>query len=290
MLPPHSQQPKRPAGPSLIRFGKHVRVEDVADEQDPSGRPNNVPSSSGQHVGEAHRAEPAGDGHHIHGQQPKQQDTQRGQTTEQHHSTEDKKERPQADGQPQTHEHFTSPGVGATPQNPGVFLHTTSNPTMALGYSQGYSFLPTQVTATKAGAQVAINAIGSTYQPNLPSTMQDPNIGVNLPHITTYIGTPNMTDYRNVDFQNGALNHPQGLHFQPPVPDTTYGPMTHIYVPRHDSIAPQVVAGGPVQVCHPHSRAQWPAAAHVQMATRPATALVPAQDATFMLSYLVYAS
>ncbi|KAL2752777.1 hypothetical protein ACRALDRAFT_1072617 [Sodiomyces alcalophilus JCM 7366] len=37
----------------------------------------------------------------------------------------------------------------------------------------------------------------------------------------------NMGDYQTP--------RPDGLHFQPPVPDTTYGPMTHLYVPRFDN-------------------------------------------------------
>lgn len=95
---------------------------------------------------------------------------------------------------------------------------------------------------------------------------------------------------RNTDYQNGAPYHPQGLHFQPPVPDTTYGPMTHIYVPRHDGVAPHLVPGGPAQVCNPYSSAQWPVAAHIQMGTRPTTALVPVQHASFVPSYSFYAS
>lgn len=87
-----------------------------------------------------------------------------------------------------------------------------------------------------------------------------------------------------------TTNNPQGLHFQPPVPDTTYGPMTHMYVPRHDNVAPHFVPGGPAQVCNPYSSAQWPAAAHIQMVTRPTTAMVQVQHASFVPSYSFYAS
>lgn len=89
-----------------------------------------------------------------------------------------------------------------------------------------------------------------------------------------------MAYYRN--------SHPQGLHFQPPVPDTTYGPMTHIYVPRQDNIAAPIVPGGPAQVCNPSG--QWPAATQIQMAMHPNTALVPVQHTSFVPSHPLYAS
>ncbi|ROT35951.1 hypothetical protein SODALDRAFT_54992, partial [Sodiomyces alkalinus F11] len=47
----------------------------------------------------------------------------------------------------------------------------------------------------------------------------------------------NMGDYQTP--------RPDGLHFQPPVPDTTYGPMTHLYVPRFDNGAVPVYAQQP---------------------------------------------
>ncbi len=37
-----------------------------------------------------------------------------------------------------------------------------------------------------------------------------------------------MAYYRN------AAPPPCGVNFQPPVPDTTFGPMPHVYVPRFD--------------------------------------------------------
>ncbi|OHW95018.1 hypothetical protein CSPAE12_06288 [Colletotrichum incanum] len=42
----------------------------------------------------------------------------------------------------------------------------------------------------------------------------------------------NMADYQNVAPPAG------GLHFQPPVPDTTHGVMQHVYVPRFDNGMP----------------------------------------------------
>ncbi|KAF5138733.1 hypothetical protein E5D57_002519 [Metarhizium anisopliae] len=57
----------------------------------------------------------------------------------------------------------------------------------------------------------------------------------------TYFPAANMGDYQN------CAPPPTGVNFQPPVPDTTFGPMPHVYVPRFD--------GGPVYggggVVHP---------------------------------------
>ncbi|KAL7812455.1 hypothetical protein V8C44DRAFT_364420 [Trichoderma aethiopicum] len=45
----------------------------------------------------------------------------------------------------------------------------------------------------------------------------------------TYIGSP----IAMADYQNAAPMH-TGVNFQPPVPDTTFGPIPHVYVPRFD--------------------------------------------------------
>ncbi|KAI9167500.1 hypothetical protein HJFPF1_03628 [Paramyrothecium foliicola] len=50
----------------------------------------------------------------------------------------------------------------------------------------------------------------------------------------------NMGDYQN------TVPPPTGLNFQPPVPDTTFGPMQHVYVPRFDGgFVPGVHVGLP---------------------------------------------
>ncbi|KAH7143908.1 hypothetical protein EDB81DRAFT_935355 [Dactylonectria macrodidyma] len=50
----------------------------------------------------------------------------------------------------------------------------------------------------------------------------------------TYIGLHQQPPQANMgDYQNSAPP-PTGVHFQPPVPDTTFGPIPHVYVPRHD--------------------------------------------------------
>lgn len=61
----------------------------------------------------------------------------------------------------------------------------------------------------------------AAYQPYLPYTPFHNNITA-APVIA-------MGDYQNTSPPN------IGLNFQPPVPDTTYGPMQHTYVPRFDN-------------------------------------------------------
>lgn len=50
------------------------------------------------------------------------------------------------------------------------------------------------------------------------------------------------------DYGNGFMPN-TGQHFQPPVPDTTYGPIQHTYYPRYDS-APRA-AGSDIPVTNP---------------------------------------
>lgn len=82
-----------------------------------------------------------------------------------------------------------------------------------------------------------------------------------LPTPITYIGIPSSQHHHHhqhpqplsfttmADYQNAAPM-PAGVNFQPPVPDTTFGPMPHVYVPRFDgSYVPAAVQVGlsPVQ-------------------------------------------
>ncbi|PFH60910.1 hypothetical protein XA68_10108 [Ophiocordyceps unilateralis] len=55
----------------------------------------------------------------------------------------------------------------------------------------------------------------------------------------TFIGQPQpvMPDYSN------TAPHPVGFNFQPPVPDTTFGPMSHLFVPRFDAVPTPSPAG-----------------------------------------------
>ncbi|KAK1239062.1 hypothetical protein MKX08_006123 [Trichoderma sp. CBMAI-0020] len=49
-----------------------------------------------------------------------------------------------------------------------------------------------------------------------------------LQHQHLFTTTASMADYQN------AAPMPSGVNFQPPVPDTTFGPIPHVYVPRFD--------------------------------------------------------
>ncbi|KAG9253893.1 uncharacterized protein F5Z01DRAFT_637104 [Emericellopsis atlantica] len=45
----------------------------------------------------------------------------------------------------------------------------------------------------------------------------------------------------------------KGVNFQPPVPDTTYGPMTHVYIPRFDNgLGPHPTPGQPMPQSAPY--------------------------------------
>lgn len=293
MAPPHHPKSNKPFVFNPAGTEKHARFEDVPDEEMPSVRPKNIFGPAAQPRGEARHGHPSGEAHRVPVHQPKEGgDRAHSLEAQRVHAaqkpTQDKKpeKKSQEKAPAETHEQFSAPGVGATPQTVGVFLHTSANPAMALGYTQGYSTLPYQATTQAVpGANIVTTpSNGHTYY-HLPS--QDPGLGANPALNTTYIGTRNMTYSRDNDFQYGAPHNPQGLHFQPPVPDTTYGPMTHTYVPRQDAVVPQVAAvGAPVQVCYPYY------AAHVPVATRPAahTALVPVAHASIMPSGTFYAS
>lgn len=65
------------------------------------------------------------------------------------------------------------------------------------------------------------------------------------------------TNNNMADYQNCAAPH-TGVNFQPPVPDTTFGPIQHLYVPRFDGSfqvgvsfpsVPTVVAAAAAAVC-----------------------------------------
>ncbi|SPO02782.1 uncharacterized protein DNG_05457 [Cephalotrichum gorgonifer] len=276
MAPPQSNL-SRPLGISPTKTGKHVRIEDDPEDQILMGRcPHESPGSRVQTPGGNQHGYRLGDEDqcvyqskedmdHVYSQDKSHQVQQtaqyqkHGQKLEQSH---------QKSGQPETHEQSSAPRVGATPQTPGVYLHTSINPTMSvgLGYAHGYPVLPTQPSAP-------VNNI--LHQPFL----QDLNPGVN-PFNTTYIGARNMTYYRNTHSQQGSRYDPLALHFQPPVPDTTYGPMTHIYVPGQDPPGLHAPADGPVQVRHFtfNVQSQGPVAkppTHALMVVQPATVQVP---------------
>ncbi|QYT00552.1 hypothetical protein H0G86_007632 [Trichoderma simmonsii] len=116
-----------------------------------------------------------------------------------------------------------------------------------------------------------------------------------LPTAITYIGHTQPLNIAMADYQNAAPM-PVGINFQPPVPDTTFGPMPHVYVPRFDgSYMPAAVQVGlpsqptvaGVPVAHPsYVVAQQPAVVPqpfvgqqpVMIGGQPAPAAIPVQQ------------
>lgn len=115
------------------------------------------------------------------------------------------------------------PAVGSAPGSafPGGQWHTSPDPTRSLGSAQvfyhnfapqGHGPLPCPQNITYIGAPCP-----PTDQPTW--------------------GTAMAADYAN------AAPPPTGTNFQPPVPDTTYGPMMHTFMPRFDGPGANMVPG-----------------------------------------------
>lgn len=73
-----------------------------------------------------------------------------------------------------------------------------------------------------------------SFHPNF-NNPQFPTSGSPGPPVT-YIGLQHQPGPANMagDYSNTAPP-PTGVNFQPPVPDTTFGPMNHVYYPRFDN-------------------------------------------------------
>ncbi|KND92359.1 hypothetical protein TOPH_03097, partial [Tolypocladium ophioglossoides CBS 100239] len=106
-----------------------------------------------------------------------------------------------------------------------------------------------------------------------------------------HLASPIMASYSN------AGPPPAGVNFQPPVPDSTFGPMPHVYVPRFDAAGPPAhgVPFQSAQVGLPVSPVQFlPVVAAVASAEMPATTaaafsvLVP--KTCYLNGYTYYAS
>ena len=150
MAAPHHHQPSRPSGPGHTGADKHVRIDEVPDDQNPSGVLKNDTLSGGTICGQTgHHS--LGEDHHPQKQQSKNQEGHRepppGQDcgTKQPPRDHGAEQKVKDSAQRQTHQQFSAPAVGATPQAPGVLLHTSANPTMALGASPGFPLLPNHV-------------------------------------------------------------------------------------------------------------------------------------------------
>lgn len=157
---------------------------------------------------------------------------------------------PPSDNQP-----ASFPQVGAPPSS-GAFgsgpWHTAADPTQSLSSQPGGGF----ASATAGPGPGPGPGLAPTHffhpavHPSNPAGfhLDNNNNACNwLPHLNAppipYIGqlppqqfvpqqftgpAASMANYQN------AAPQPTGVNFQPPVPDTTFGPIPHVYVPRFD--------------------------------------------------------
>ncbi|KAJ4119957.1 hypothetical protein NW768_010547 [Fusarium equiseti] len=129
---------------------------------------------------------------------------------------------------------FPALGLGANQ----LQWHYSANPTQSLGHQLPTSFIssPPQTFQQQLFSPPQFHpASYISTGPNNITPSPSPT-----PTPITYIGVGPQSPALNLhqsntmgDYQNAAPPV-HGLHFQPPVPDTTFGPMQHVYVPRHD--------------------------------------------------------
>ncbi|WAO92808.1 Hypothetical protein NCS54_01032900 [Fusarium falciforme] len=131
---------------------------------------------------------------------------------------------------------FPALGVAANSQ---LQWHTSANPTQSLRHQ-----LPTGPGGfiSPPPQQAAYFSLPQQHHPQIhPASYINAPAGTH--NTVTYIGvgppSNTMGDYQN------AAPPPNGVHFQPPVPDTTFGPMQHVYVPRFDGGLAGVQVGLP---------------------------------------------
>lgn len=99
----------------------------------------------------------------------------------------------------------------------------------------------------------------------------------------TYFPGANMGDYQN------CAPPPTGVNFQPPVPDTTFGPMPHVYVPRFDG-GPVYGGGGVVHVSPPYSSFLSPSSCLFAAPSVRPTITVVSPKTFYVRGYNYYAS
>ncbi|KOS19753.1 hypothetical protein ESCO_001161 [Escovopsis weberi] len=149
------------------------------------------------------------------------------------------------------------PQLGAFPSSSADAgqWHTAADPTQSLK-PPGFQLPPGLAYLPQYQHHHHPQAAGFSYAAQHPHLVTYPfspfSPTTSPPHIT-YVGLQHpqvhtasvMADYQN------AAPPPTGVNFQPPVPDTTYGTIPHLYVPRFDGGF--VPAAGCVQVCPPSS-------------------------------------
>lgn len=177
-------------------------------------------------------------------------------------------------------------GPNAQPQ-----WHISADPTQSLAQQvptgfvspapQQHQFLPPQFHPHPHPAPF----ISAGQNQFTPSPITYIGIGPQSPAVNT----ANMGDYQN------AAPPVHGMNFQPPVPDTTFGPMQHVYVPRFDNGLAGVPVGAyaGVQVCPPSSFSfvapSAPLLSPVPMTT-PACTTVVVPKTFYLNGYTYYAS
>ncbi|CAM1503002.1 Fc.00g077780.m01.CDS01 [Cosmosporella sp. VM-42] len=162
------------------------------------------------------------------------------------------------------------PGVGPAP---GSQLHwyTSANPTQSVNcqpHTPGGGFAQPQ----QQQGYFAAPPSPFPFPPSTPTPLGP--FGNTTPGVT-YIGQPSVQVNMAADYQNAAPP-PTGVHYQPPVPDTTFGPIPHVYVPRFDGglMVPGVQVGPP----------------SVQFVSPPACATVVMPKTVYLNGYTYYAS
>lgn len=89
----------------------------------------------------------------------------------------------------------------------------------------------------------------------------------------------------NMDGYQNAFPNNTGIHFQPQVPDTTFGPMTHIYQPRFDNGCVPFSQPG-IVVCQPSSMLSVSPSPMIPLVT---TSIQPFRPVTFAPDPLIVA-
>ncbi|KAM6484498.1 hypothetical protein HDV62DRAFT_299867 [Trichoderma sp. SZMC 28011] len=141
-----------------------------------------------------------------------------------------------------------------TSVQPDNFPQLGAPPLSTLGAGQWHTAVDPTQSVKLPGQPFAAFAPGQQHQPAhflrpQPQLFNGPFSPLpqqhqQLPPAITYIGHPQPLNIAMADYQNAAPMH-TGINFQPPVPDTTFGPMPHVYVPRFDgSYMPAAVQVG----------------------------------------------
>ncbi|TDZ49928.1 hypothetical protein CTRI78_v007707 [Colletotrichum trifolii] len=117
----------------------------------------------------------------------------------------------------------------------GIFIHESTNPSASVSLSTNFHH-HNAAPFGHANAHPTSNPF-IPHNTHLNNVNNNPFAPYGKYNPCGLEGPPrfhaNMVDYQNV------APPPGGLHFQPPVPDTTYGAIPHVYVPRHDNgVAP----------------------------------------------------